>query len=334
MRYLFPLSPYNQQRQFEKLVWVYPVHLAMYATYLRNQGHEVFWDDNTWAYDSSWEVIARSNHIKVPFLELPYPDRIFTDAKNPLWQKYGNYKYHPATHMMAAHGCWWGKCSFCVEQKNKFVVRDINHVIEEIENLIHLGFKEVFDDSATFPSGSWLQTFCSKMKNRRITLGCNMRMIDEDYSLMKASGFRMVLFGIESANQGTLDKINKGTKTSDIQWVIKAAKAGLEPHVSAIVGFPWETEKEALNTINLVKKLLINGYAKTAQMSFYTPPEHKFPKGNESQRKFVDNHYSVAFSPLFWYNKIKDIKSFNDFNYFIRGIKEGISYYAKTNNKY
>ena len=42
MRYLFPLSPYNQQRQFEKPVWVYPAHLAMYATYLRNQGHEVY----------------------------------------------------------------------------------------------------------------------------------------------------------------------------------------------------------------------------------------------------------------------------------------------------
>ena len=45
MRYLFPLSPYNQQRQFQKPVWVYPAHLAMYATHLRNEGHEVYWDD-------------------------------------------------------------------------------------------------------------------------------------------------------------------------------------------------------------------------------------------------------------------------------------------------
>src|SRR3990167_1984920 len=46
MRYLFPLSPYNQQRQFEKPVWVYPCHLAAYATYLRNEGHEVVWDES------------------------------------------------------------------------------------------------------------------------------------------------------------------------------------------------------------------------------------------------------------------------------------------------
>ena len=44
MRYLFPLSPYNQQRQYQKPVWVYPAHLAMYATYLRNEGHGVDWN--------------------------------------------------------------------------------------------------------------------------------------------------------------------------------------------------------------------------------------------------------------------------------------------------
>ena len=48
MRYLFPLNPYNQQRQFEKPVWVYPAHLAMYATYLRDQGHEVIWNADHW----------------------------------------------------------------------------------------------------------------------------------------------------------------------------------------------------------------------------------------------------------------------------------------------
>ena len=34
----------------------------------------------------------------------------------------------------------------------------------------------------------------------------------EEYKLMKKAGFRFVLFGLESANQATLDRINKGEK--------------------------------------------------------------------------------------------------------------------------
>ena len=115
MRYLFPISPWNQQRQYEKKVYVYPAHLAMYATYLRNEGHEVYWEgtDHLFCVDGvnivnfskipCDKVIKDDFEIKVPFEKLPYPDRIFTDAKNPRWQSYGNYKFHPATHMMASN---------------------------------------------------------------------------------------------------------------------------------------------------------------------------------------------------------------------------------------
>src|SRR3972149_4542268 len=98
MRYLFPLNPYNQQRQFEKPVWVYPAHIAMYATYLRNEGHEVIWnsDYRDTIEPGEGKVIINDFQIDIPFKDLPYPDRKFTDAKNPRWQSYGNYKFHPA----------------------------------------------------------------------------------------------------------------------------------------------------------------------------------------------------------------------------------------------
>src|SRR3990167_1556007 len=117
MRYLFPLNPYNQQRQFEKPVWVYPCHLAAYATYLRNEGHEVVWDATKEIYWNTADtcIIKDDFQIDIPFEKLPFPDRVFTDAKNPRWQSYGNYKFHPATHMMASNLCWWGKCTFCVD---------------------------------------------------------------------------------------------------------------------------------------------------------------------------------------------------------------------------
>src|SRR3990167_9172324 len=102
MRYLFPINPWNQQRQFEKPVWVYPAHLAMYATYLRNEGHDVEWNSKQ-SIGTTGEIIENDFQIDIPFEKLPYPDRIFTDAKNKRWQSYGNYKFHPATHMMASN---------------------------------------------------------------------------------------------------------------------------------------------------------------------------------------------------------------------------------------
>src|SRR3990167_3355889 len=187
MRYLFPLSSWNQQRQWEKPVWVYPVHLAMYATYLRNDGHEVIWGNPyDWVleyknlYQDDYEkrlkfissfgdnfIIKNDFQIDIPFEKIPYPDRIFTDAMNPRWQSYGNYKFHPATHMMASNLCWYGKCTFCIDTAKlqageKRGLRSVNHVIEEIYDLIRLGFREVFDDSGTFPVGAWLEEFCQK----------------------------------------------------------------------------------------------------------------------------------------------------------------------------
>src|SRR3990167_5048232 len=122
MRYLFPLSPWNQQRQYEKPVWVYPAHLASYATYLRDQGHNVCWGNCDGSSPSPGTVhlshdktVNDDYDIDIPFEKLPFPDRKFTDAKNPRWQSYGNYKFHPATHMMASNLCWYGKCTFCID---------------------------------------------------------------------------------------------------------------------------------------------------------------------------------------------------------------------------
>ena len=43
MRILFKDSRFHGQRQWEKAVDIFPAHLSMYCTYLRNQGHEVIW---------------------------------------------------------------------------------------------------------------------------------------------------------------------------------------------------------------------------------------------------------------------------------------------------
>lgn len=327
MRYLFPLNPYNQQRQFEKPVWVYPAHLAMYATYLRNKGEDVYWneDEKEIAHD---RIIRDDTDIIIDFNKLPYPDRMFTDAKNPRWQSYGNYKFHPATHMMSSNLCWYGKCTFCIDTKKLEEgehrgVRTVDHVMEEIDDLISKGYKEVFDDSGTFPVGKWLEEFCMKMKingrNKKIIIGCNMKPVKIDYKMMKEAGFRFILVGIESANQHTLDKIKKGQRAEDVVGIIKSmSDAGLEPHCTFMSSYPWETEEEEQNTINLCHYLLRKGYAKTAQASIYCKPR-EVPDANHIGHKRIPKYFEAYKHPEFWYHKITDIRKWEDFTYLLRG---------------
>jgi anaerobic magnesium-protoporphyrin IX monomethyl ester cyclase len=111
-------------------------------------------------------------------------------------------------------------------------------------------------------TGEWLRKFCKGMisrgYNKKIRFSCNMRfgaLTKKDYQLMAEAGFRFLLFGLESANQKTLEKIGKGIdidKVEDelhiIKDVNKEVHASLEPHITCMVGYPWETEPDAKNT--------------------------------------------------------------------------------------
>lgn len=334
MRYLFPLSPYNQQRQWEKKVWVFPCHLAAYATYLRNQGHEVYWGSSTIDQTDDWdEVILDDYQIKVPFIDLPYPDRIFTDAKNPIWQKYGNYRWHPATHMMSSNLCWWAGakgCTFCIDSKKIIEgepqqTRPVAHVIEEIDNLIHLGFREVFDDSGTFPIGKWLEEFCQEMgkhnRNRKIKIGINMKPIKLDFKMMADAGIRFTLVGVESANQETLNRIQKGQHQPNAEKNLKGmADAGLLVHLTSMFGYEWETHEDAMRTVKFIHRMLKKGYVKTAQASVYSPPRTQ-PDPNSKGHKYIPMIYDAYKSPEFWFRKLSDIKCWEDITYLTRGAR-------------
>lgn len=332
MKILYLPNEYSQQRQREKRRWIYPVHLAMEATYFKKLGHHVVWGLPFNAIDKvimgttlMAEIMKGFNKIviepgAIPFSALPPADRILTNAFDKRYQYNGNFKYRPGTYIQSASGCWWGKCSFCVEKGKRYIVRDVNAVYNEILECKRLGFREVFDDSATFPTGKWLDDLLSK-PSPGIPISCNMRMVDVDYERMKAWGFRMVLFGIESANQITLDKINKGTTISDIHHVFRAYRAGLEPHGAFMFGYPWETEKEARTTLFTALWLLRKGILKTAQASFYNPPNGN---NNPNHRKYVKKIYGVWKYPDFWFNKLKDLRSFDDVVYLYRQVREAL----------
>ena len=76
MKILYFPNQYSQQRQREKRRWIYPVLLAMQAEHYRRTGHQVVWDDHS-CKDAD-KIITEPEQIN--FLNLPYPDRVFTNA--------------------------------------------------------------------------------------------------------------------------------------------------------------------------------------------------------------------------------------------------------------
>lgn len=211
------------------------------------------------------------------------------DRKLTKWHLYsqdnGNFKRTPATYTMFGRDCWWrkdGGCTFCSWTTifPRFSLRSVENCLEEVNQLINLGVKEIFDDTGTFPAGKWLQDFCKGMikkgYNKKISIGCNLRfgtLKEQDYHLMQKAGFRFLLFGLESANQKTVDKLNKGTKLDKIEKELEIIKkiGGLEPHITCMIGYPWESKKDAQNTVNLVKNFFKKGLISSLQATIIMP---------------------------------------------------------------
>lgn len=291
-------------------------------------------------------------------ITVPYP--IINREKTRWWlyaYKNGNYKYIPATYIMAAEDCWHRPgCTFCSwgNYHKGYTLRPVEEVLNEVGFLTESGFKEIFDDSGTFPPGEWLRKFCKGMIDRgydkHIAFSCNMRfgvLEKEDFVLMANAGFRMILWGLESASQETLNRLNKKVKLESIYSdLIFAKAAGLQSHLTCMFGFPWESYEDAFRTYNIVKYFLLSNYAFSAQATICIPypgtklfeycKENQLLKSedwndydmtkaimkvNFDEKKLFELRnkvYNLAFHPKFIFNRLKDVRDINDLKYYFR----------------
>ncbi len=292
--------------------------------------------------------------------ELPVIDRELTDWH--LYNQEHNIKVRPFAYTMAGRDCPWGKCAFCSWPTlfPRFRVRSVDSVISEIDDLVvRYGVKEVFDDTGTFPPGDWLHEFCRAMKrsglNRKVNISCNMRVdyVSEDTAkLMTEAGFRLLKMGLESGNQETLDRLEKGIKVDQIRSASRIAhEAGLTVHLTMIVGYPWETRRQAMNTVALAEKLM-NTTADLLQSTVVIPypgtklfdqavendwflfdcrdyekydmsgPVLKTPDMTpEETLELCRSIYRTFFSPSFVLKHLKQIRSFKDAAYLLKGAR-------------
>ena len=239
-------------------------------------------------------------------------------------EKNGNFRRKPGTYIMSGRDCWHGKCTFCswTTLYPRYRVRKVKDVVDEIEMLVlKYGVKEIMDDSGSFPVGQWLTDFCNEMISRglpkKVRIDCNMRfgrLTLADYRLMRKAGFQFVLFGVESANQETLDRFCKCLKVEDVEKGAKwATEAGLDVHVTFMFGHAWEGPREIANTVALARRLLAKGWAKTLQCTLTIPypgtPLFKELKANDGLTTLDWDQYdmrrAITKTPLVSEDEIK-----------------------------
>ena len=213
-------------------------------------------------------------------------DRIPPPARHLL----KNERYRPAPEITMANpakiqslitsrGCPY-QCIFCSARLlsgRRYRFHSPERIIEEVEHLVgHYGAEEVvfLDDNFTVNRPRLVQT-CELLResglSRRIIWACNGRVDEVDpevLQLMRASGCRLISFGIETGVPRLLALIKKGITVDQSRNAVRWAKqAGIRVRTTLILGLPTETEEDTRATIDFAKDL----GADFAKFSLATP---------------------------------------------------------------
>lgn len=291
---------------------------------------------------------------------LPFIDRDLTNA-NLYFEKWK--KRLPFMWTMAGRDCPYGKCTFCswTVTYPQFRTQSPKRLVDEMEYMVkEHGVREIFDDTGALPTGHWLTRLCNEMidrkLNEKIIFDCNFRFDyfnSKNVHLMKKAGFRKLILGIESASERTIDILDKKlTREQIIEGCKMASSAGLQPHLTVMVGYPWETREDAYETLKLARYLMVNGYAHMLQATVvmpypgtplfdlcqrngwirFEPTEYERYDMTEPACELTDmseeevvrmagQFYKLYMHPKFLMHQLKHMRSMEDLDYAVRGAK-------------
>ncbi len=185
----------------------------------------------------------------------------------PLAPHGGFFKNYPIAPIIITRGCPFF-CTYCAGHLisgKKIRSRSADNVIAEIELLYNkYGIREIHieDDNFTF-NRRLVEEFCEKLKEKKFNIswtcpnGVRLDTLTEDFLLlMKSSGLYSVSVGVESGSAKILKDMKKSLTKEQIREKINLIKkCGLEISGFFIIGYPTETKKDIIETINFAKSL-------------------------------------------------------------------------------
>jgi radical SAM superfamily enzyme YgiQ (UPF0313 family) len=201
---------------------------------------------------------------------LPFPAfDLFPKISETLNRSLAWPNLHPFTHIILSRGCPF-QCSFCQPTLSRVFGKKVRRLSPQraIELLSFLkqkfGIKEVFFEDDLLLSKSW-KDWLSDLTDLMLKTGLNIRWwgqgradtVDEEILIKaKKAGCYMVMCGVESGCQKTLNFYNKGITPQQIRNLFALCKKQELLSIAEIIfGAPEETLQDAQETIDLVKEV-------------------------------------------------------------------------------
>ena len=160
-----------------------------------------------------------------------------------------------------SRGCYYKDCAFCaltLDHQN-FRQKDPGKTVENLQLLSEKYETPYFFFTDECFALSPTKRLCRQILDRglRVQWTAEMRfeknLSRELLSLMHDAGCHKIVFGLESYNQRVMDFMKKGILQESVRRITEdCLDLGIAVHCYIIVGFPTETEEEALETANFI----------------------------------------------------------------------------------
>lgn len=254
-------------RHFADAVVVYEGETATYALLEQLRGSRDFSKVPNLVYSDGERVHATSAHVE-DVNALPTPDFAGLDLDAYLAP-------FPVLPILTGKGCYFNRCKFCdipfinhISRK-AYRVRDAVRIAADVSTLAEkFGARHfVITDEALSPKLLLKLADALDGENRRRLRFTGYARLEAGFTpevcrRLVGMGMVKLYFGLESADQRTLDHMDKGARADEAPVVLRnCAEAGVLFHIFSIIGFPQEPAASARTTLDffLDNKPVIDG---------------------------------------------------------------------------
>ncbi len=252
------------------------------------------------------EIIKNPPRVIEKMDNLPSINYDFIDV-----EKYFTKKKQRQFDYISSTGCFF-RCSFCADPfvyERKWTSISANRMGEELE-ILYKKYKFTdlnFQDETFFTYKKRAIEIANEFINRKLNFSWaatmradqGVRLSMEDFKILKKSGLRRLLIGVESGSQEMMDWMKKDIKLEQVFECAERCKdLGISVIFPFIVGFPNESDKSIEETVKVSKQLNASSPNFSTPIFYFKP----YPGTQITFDVVEDEGYKLPQSTLEWSN--------------------------------